>query len=137
MKYKNSFSYKVYFEDTDAGGVVYYANYLRFLERARTDFLDQCGISAKEYYIKKIFFAVKKVEAEYIKPLFYGDLIKCEVSVSNVKNASFTLDYLILKNSEITFKGSTVIVTVTDNFKLIKIPDELKIFLRNYKTLCK
>jgi acyl-CoA thioester hydrolase len=135
MQIKNQFFYKVYFEDTDAGGVVYYANYLKFLERARTDFLDQSGLSSKHYYNQKIFFAVKKMDAEYIKPLFYGEMFICEVFVKKVKNASFELTYNILKNEQICFKANTTIVSITKNFKVIKIPEKLKIFLKNNITL--
>ncbi len=137
MQKKNIFNYKVYFEDTDAGGVVYYANYLRFLERARTDFLDQCGISSKEFYLEKIFFAVKKIEVEYIKPLMYGDSFICEVSVIEVKNASFKLLYKLLRENQPILIATTVIVSISDNFKVIKIPEKLKTFLKKNLTLWK
>ncbi len=133
MKIKNSFSYKVYFKDTDAGGVVYYANYLKFLEMARTDFLDQCGISSKFFYDKKIFFAVKKVEANYIKPIFYGDIIQCKIKVEEIKNASFKLKYEIFNKDNLTFIGSTIIVSVTENFQVIKLPEQVKNFLLSSK----
>ena len=65
----NNFKYRIYFEDTDAGGIVYYANYLKFYERARTDFLRAKGISqqklAKE---EKVGFVVRRCEIEYISP---------------------------------------------------------------------
>ncbi len=85
----NNFKYRIYFEDTDAGGIVYYANYLKFYERARTDFLRAKGISqqklAKE---EKVGFVVRRCEIEYISPAILDNEI--EVSVE-IKEFSFTI----------------------------------------------
>ena len=87
--FMNKFNYRIYFEDTDAGGIVYYANYLKFYERARTDFLRARGISqqklAKE---ENIGFVVRRCEIEYISPAILDDEI--EVSVA-IKEFSFTM----------------------------------------------
>ena len=85
MGIKNEFSYKVYYKDMDAGGVLYYGAYLNFLEKARTDFFEQCGVSSKSFHKQGIFFAVKKVEGHYLKPVFYGDSIIVKLSVTNLK----------------------------------------------------
>ena len=73
----NKFNYRIYFEDTDAGGIVYYANYLKFYERARTDFLRARGISqqklAKE---ENIGFVVRRCEIEYISPAILDNEIE-------------------------------------------------------------
>ncbi len=129
---KNIFNYKIYYEDTDAGGVVYYANYLRFLERGRTDFLEQAGISSKELYARKIFFAVKKIECEYIKPVFYGEEISVILSVKFIKNSSFSLLYEIYSENFLKFKAETLLVSIDENFKISKIPPEIKSFLQRY-----
>ena len=85
----NNFKYRIYFEDTDAGGIVYYANYLKFYERARTDFLRARGISqqklAKE---ENIGFVVRRCAIEYISPAILDNEI--EVSVT-IKEFSFTI----------------------------------------------
>ena len=85
----NNFKYRVYFEDTDAGGIVYYANYLKFYERARTDFLRARGISqqklAKE---ENVGFVVRRCEIEYLSPAILDNEI--EVSVE-IKELSFTI----------------------------------------------
>ena len=75
----NIFNYRIYFEDTDAGGIVYYANYLKFYERARTDFLRQFNISQQQLANEqKIGFVVRKVAVEYLKPA----KLDYEISVS-------------------------------------------------------
>ena len=89
MNLMNNFKYRIYFEDTDAGGIVYYANYLKFYERARTDFLRAKGISqqklAKE---ENIGFVVRRCEIEYLSPAILDD----EIAVSVViKEFSFTV----------------------------------------------
>ena len=87
--FMNKFNYRIYFEDTDAGGIVYYANYLKFYERARTDFLRARGISqqklAKE---ENIGFVVRRCQIEYISPAVLDNEI--EVSVA-IKEFSFTI----------------------------------------------
>jgi acyl-CoA thioester hydrolase len=125
----NIFSYKIYYEDTDAGGVVYYANYLRFLERARTDFLERSGISSKSLYEQGNFFAVKSVKGEYLKPAFYGDYIDIEVSVRDIKKVSFVICYKIFKDNINIFNGETVLVSIDKNFKINKIPEKIVEFL--------
>ena len=125
----NIFSYKVYYEDTDAGGVVYYANYLRFLERARTDFLEIGGFSPKKLYDEGYFFAVKSVSGNYLKPVFYGEDIHIKVIVKEVRKTSFTLKYLISKDNMEVFNGETVLVCINKDFKIKKLPEEISLFL--------
>jgi len=85
----NKFNYRIYFEDTDAGGIVYYANYLKFYERARTDFLRARGISQQKLAKEEtIGFVVRRCEIEYISPAILDNEI--EVSVA-IKEFSFTI----------------------------------------------
>lgn len=85
----NKFNYRIYFEDTDAGGIVYYANYLKFYERARTDFLRARGISQQKLAKEEtIGFVVRRCEIEYISPAILDNEI--EVSVE-IKEFSFTI----------------------------------------------
>ena len=87
--FMNKFNYRIYFEDTDAGGIVYYANYLKFYERARTDFLRARGISQQKLAKEEtIGFVVRRCEIEYISPAILDDEI--EVSVA-IKEFSFTI----------------------------------------------
>src|SRR5208337_4234106 len=91
-------SVKIYYEDTDAGGVVYYGNYLRYLERARTEFLLDRGISVAEFHQKGLFFAVTHVEISYKRPARLGDIIKITTEIAEMKNASAVLKNLIFRN---------------------------------------
>ena len=81
--------YRVYYEDTDAQGFVYYANYLKFFERARTEYLRSLGYEQKELMEKGIIFVVKKLIVEYTKPASLDELIKIETKLVGVKKVSF------------------------------------------------
>ena len=84
---------RVYWEDTDAGGIVYYANYMKFMERARTEWLRAIGID--QVRLKEehgLIFVVIDVEAHYRKPARYGDLLQVTCKVSETTRASLTLD---------------------------------------------
>ncbi len=91
---------RVYYEDTDAGGIVYYANYLRFLERARTEFLRELGHSQHELLQENIAFAVRSVSAEYLKPAKLDDLIVVETGIQSLGRAQLTFVQQIRRDSE-------------------------------------
>lgn len=122
----NNFSanYRVYYEDTDAGGVVYYANYLKFFERGRTDFLRSLNISQAELITKEnLVFVVKKCEIEYLRPAKLDDLIEVSVTVKEIRAASIIMEQEIKRANQILSKLLVEIVCVAaDNFKPKKIP---------------
>ena len=90
---KSSFTYRIYYEDTDSGGVVYYANYLKFFERGRTDFLRVRGINQLQLAIEEdTVFLVKKVIAEYKAPAVLDDLITVNTKVVNIGAAFITME---------------------------------------------
>ena len=85
----HSIEYRVYYEDTDAQGLVYYANYLKFCERARTEYLRLLGYEQKELMDIGLIFIVRKVIIEYLKPVNLDELIKIETRLNKVKKVSF------------------------------------------------
>ena len=85
----HSEEYRVYYEDTDAQGVVYYANYLKFFERARTEYLRSLGYEQKNLMEKGIIFVVRKVIVQYLLPANLDELIKIESKIVGVKKVSF------------------------------------------------
>lgn len=87
---------RVYYEDTDSGGVVYYANYLRFMERARTEWLRSLGVEQDILAQQDgIIFAVRSIQLEYVKPAKFNDLLDVSVVISNSGKASMTFDQSI------------------------------------------
>lgn len=129
MSKPNNFStqYRIYYEDTDAGGVVYYANYLKFFERARTDFLRSLGLSQFELSQKeKLAFVVRKCEIEYFLPAKLDDLIETSVIVESAKGAIMLMSQEIKKDGLILTQLKVEIVCITSRgFKPRKIPTHL------------
>ena len=118
---------KIYYEDTDAGGVVYYANYLKFLERARSEAIYSLGISNTEILDKEgVIIIVKSCNIEYKKPAKFEDEIEVVSKISEVKNSSFKMVQVIKKKSDIISVAEVVLVTVNKKGKPVRIPSFLK-----------
>ena len=126
MAKKFNFKIKVYYEDTDAGGVVYYANYLKFLERARTEALFSIGYSNKK--IKEKFnslIIVKSCNIDYKKPANLEDELKIRSFVKSITKTSFFMNQFISRDEEIIVEAQIHLVFVNENGKPVKIPDEI------------
>lgn len=100
---KFSWPVRVYYEDTDAGGVVYYANYLKFFERARSEFLRQFNIE-QDILIKEhdVIFAVRNVNVDYHKPAVFNDLLNVTTEVIELKKASLVFKQVIYRQNDET-----------------------------------
>ena len=118
---------KIYYEDTDAGGIVYYANYLRYFERARTEFLAQRGLNISDLVNKGIIFVVAEVNAEFHSPALLGDILQIETTVSEIKKVSLVFNYTIKRKSDnkILVTGKTKIAVISPERKIIKLPEEI------------
>ena len=117
---------KVYYEDTDAGGVVYYANYLKYLERARTEALTTIGLSNLQ--IKDKFGAliiVKSCNIEYKKSAFLEDELTVRSFVKSITKTSFFMNQIITKDEEIIVEAQVHLVFVNKDGKPVKVPDEI------------
>ena len=117
---------KVYYEDTDAGGVVYYANYLKFIERARTEALVTIGLS--NFKIKNDFkglIIVKSCNIDYQKSAFLEDELIIESCLTSFSKTSFTMSQNIIKNDQTIVIAKTHLVFVNMEGKPIKIPESI------------
>ena len=118
---------KVYYEDTDAGGVVYYSNYLNFLERARTEMINSLGLSNKKLLEKhKTLIIVKSCNIEYIKPAKLEYKLQIYSSIQSFNKASFVMTQNIKKDDYFIVKAKLKLVTVNQEGKPIKIPSILE-----------
>lgn len=127
---------RVYYEDTDAGGVVYYANYLKFFERARTEWLRRLGIDQSRLAAHaQRLFVVKNVEIQYRKPAFLDDLLSLYSTLSRVGHASIAFEQRACRNGELLCE-STVTVCCVDAKTLRPVPltSELKTLLEKART---
>ena len=121
---------KIYYEDTDAGGVVYYANYLKFLERARSEAIYSLGLSNKEILEKEgVIIIVKTCNIEYKKPAKFEDHLDIISSVLTRTKTSFTMKQIIKKDEETISEADVKLVTVNKEGKPVKIPEILEKFL--------
>ncbi len=93
----HSFTVKVYYEDTDAGGVVYYANYLRFMERARTEYLAELGVSVSDLHNQGSLLVVTHVEIDYRRPARLGETLDVTTELEEAKAMRVTLRQQVLK----------------------------------------
>lgn len=101
MNTKFNWQVRVYYEDTDAGGVVFYANYLRFMERARTEWLRHIGFEHKQLIKQRdLVFAVKSVSIDYKKPARLDDLLNVSSSIIKYRGASITFQQQIYNESD-------------------------------------
>ena len=117
---------KVYYEDTDSGGVVYYANYLKFLERARTEALFSIGFSNKK--IQEQFnslIIVKSCNIEYIKSAHLEDELTIRSFVKSITKTSFFMNQVISKENEIIVEAQIHLVFVNKDGKPTKIPENI------------
>ena len=120
---------RVYYEDTDAGGVVYYANYLRFLERARTEWLRRLGFEQDRLMREAgILFAVRHVEIDYLLPARFDDALAVEAAIDEVGKVSLTFRQRILRPPDTVLSKATVKVVCLDKdrFRPTAIPTDIR-----------
>ena len=125
MEFKSSF--KVYYEDTDSGGVVYYANYLKFFERARTDAIISLGFSNNKLVEKfGIYIVVKSCNLNFLKPAKLEDKLNIISKVLEVKNVSIKMRQNIFVNESMVVEAEILLASINKVGKPSKLPDEFK-----------
>ncbi len=119
--------FRVYYEDTDAGGVVYHANYLGYFERGRTEFLRERGLSVAVLAERGCIFPVVKLDIEYRSPAVLDDLVRVETEVLEVGKTSFTLGQQVVRvvDGKLLAGGKVTLVCVSPAMKARRLPDEL------------
>ncbi|MEM1421812.1 MAG: tol-pal system-associated acyl-CoA thioesterase [Pseudomonadota bacterium] len=122
-----SFPVRVYYEDTDLAGIVYYANYLRFYERARTEWLRAVGVDQGGLQSEKgLVFAVRRVEVDYLLPAKFDDALTVTAEVDAVGGASLTMRQAILRGSEALSRAVVRIACVDAAGRPARLPAALK-----------
>ena len=117
---------KVYYEDTDSGGVVYYANYLKFLERARTEALFSIGYSNNKILQDfNSLIIVKSCNIEYKKPAYLEDELTIRSFIKTITKTSFFMNQIITRNNEVIVEAQIHLVFVNKDGKPKKIPEQI------------
>ena len=133
------FSLRVYYEDTDSGGIVYYANYLRFAERARTEMLRELGVEHSAFLARDgLAFAVRRCQVEYLRPAKLDDALRVVSTVRHMGGASFDLDQVVMRDDEticeMTVRLACMQVGGERAGKPGRIPEQVRQALARHKT---
>ncbi len=120
------YSTRIYYQDTDAGGVVYFANYLKFVEKSWFEHLLSIGISIPEWEASDTYIIVKNVSLDLIEPLRYADQISVKTTTSGVKHTYFFLSHTIMKGEKKVTSCETRMVCVNRSGRPKRIPEELR-----------
>lgn len=121
------FDLRVYYEDTDHAGIVYYANYLKFIERARTEWVRDLGIDQTELKDDhNIVFAVRRVEADYISPARFDDEIFVETNLVAATKARITLGQIIKREDVTLFRSVVTLVALAASGRPTRLPAEIR-----------
>ncbi|MEN9409487.1 MAG: tol-pal system-associated acyl-CoA thioesterase [Pseudomonadota bacterium] len=114
---------RVYYEDTDLAGIVYYANYLKFIERGRTEWVRSLGVDQAALKREEgVVFAVRRVEADYLKPAKFDDLLTVTTDLVEVGGARIVLDQAVLRGAERLFQARVVLVCLSDAGAAARVP---------------
>ena len=119
--------FRIYYEDTDAGGVVYHANYLRYFERGRTEYLRERGLSVADLAERGYIFPVVRLEIDYRAPAVLDDQVRVETEVLDMGKTSFTLGQQVVRavDGRVLAAGRVTLVCTSSAMKARRLPDEL------------
>jgi acyl-CoA thioester hydrolase len=123
---RHSFALRVYYEDTDLAGIVYYANYLKFIERARTEWVRDLGVDQTALKAAGLVFAVRRIEADYLKPARFDDELTVLTYDMTVTGARILLSQEVLRGGERLFAAQVTLVCLTDDGHPARLPASLR-----------
>ncbi len=119
---------KIYYHDTDAGGVVYYGRYLNYLEEARTEFLEQRGLSVTEFQKKGNLYAVRQCTIVYRSPARYGEILSCTAELKKMTAAQLMFEQKIIEKAtgRLVVEAEVNLVCLTLDFKPSVLPEDIR-----------
>ena len=119
---------RVYYEDTDLGGVVYYANYLRFIERARSEWIRGLGIDQiKMRDEDEAIFVVTKIKADYLSPARFDDILTVDTKIKVVSPVRAYFYQNIFREEKVIFKAEVCVTCTSNSGKVLRLPEKIKI----------
>ena len=119
---------RMFYHDTDAGGIVYYGNYLKYLEEARTEFLERKALSVATFHQRGFLYAVRKCAITYRSPARYGDTILCDAKLIKTTAAQLVFEQKIHDKAtgRLLVEAEVTLVCLNKDFKPVQIPGDLK-----------
>jgi len=123
------FAVRVYYEDTDMGGIVYHANYLKFIERARSDWVREMGVDQIVMKSEGVAFAVRKLEAEYLMAARFDDQLEVETRTLSVSGARLVMEQVVRRGEDALFHATVTIVCINDAGQPVRLPANIRLLL--------
>ena len=126
----HSMNIRVYYEDTDLGGVVYYANYLRFIERARSEWIRELGIDQiKMRNEEEAIFVVTKIKADYLSPAHFDDILTVDTRIKVVSPVRAYFYQNIYREEKVIFRSEVCVTCTSNSGKVLRLPEKIKILM--------
>jgi acyl-CoA thioester hydrolase len=123
----HQFRTRIYYEDTDLAGIVYYANYLKFIERARTEWVASLGVDQMALKAAQgVVFAVRRVEADFLRPAKFGDDLVVETVLQALGGARIVLEQVVLRGGERLFAAVVTLVCMSEDGHAVRLPVEVR-----------
>lgn len=122
----HEFPVRVYYEDTDMAGIVYYANYLKFIERGRSEMIAGLGVDQLAMRDAGLVFAVRRVEADYLAAAHFGDDLIVRTEVTKLSGARMVLHQEVLRDGEAIFTAEVTIVALNEAGQPARLPAEIR-----------
>ena len=122
----HTFPIRVYYEDTDMGGVVYHANYLRYIERARSDWVRQLGNDQNAMKAAGIVWVVRRVEADYLAPAKFEDELTVETEMIHLTPVRLVMSQVVKRGDKAIFKAVVTAVCMNAAGRPVRLPDEIR-----------
>ena len=123
----HSCEYRVYYEDTDAGGIMYHGRYINWCERARAEYLRDIHLQSSTIFAETgVLFVVRHLEADYFKSARLDELLRVETGLKELKNSSFILNQSIFCQDSMLFSMTVTIVCIDGNGRPVRIPDMVR-----------
>ncbi|WP_170769961.1 tol-pal system-associated acyl-CoA thioesterase [Ruegeria lacuscaerulensis] len=122
----HTYAVRVFYEDTDMGGVVYHANYLKFIERARSDYVRNIGNDQNAMRDAGIVWVVRKIEAEYLAPAKFDDELTIETWITSLSGARLTMAQRVTRGETEVFNASVTAVCMNAQGKPVRLPAEIR-----------
>ena len=122
---------RIFYHDTDSGGIVYYANYLKYLEEARTEFLENKGLSVEAFRERGLIYAVRKCSIMYRSPARYGDILVCGAELEKITAAQlmFTQKIHHKETGRLIVESEVTLACLDKDLKPHQIPEDLRSLL--------
>ena len=126
---KHSHPVRVYYEDTDLGGFVYYANYLKFIERGRSEWVRLCGVDQTGLKAERgMLFVVRHLEADYLAPAYFDDVLGVETELQEIAGSRIVLAQRVLRDGVVLFAAKVTLICVVEG-GAVRVPGDVSVLL--------